>query len=246
MKLFIVYNVITLWALFLDGLYLTSLGVPWGSPAMNIFAVYLCIWLGSLVIMMIQRTFAGKDSEWVPWENDPGSKKATFLMFVLGGFSVFACANIIPSILIRTGLFTRTSLFVPEPSILAAATSPSIFPFISAAVLLDIFFNAAVVGLTEQMAQTSSMNAFGLLLPRGKYAWLKYVLGMAVVAGISCAHGYLAYVGPYLWIRIIAAFAAFTVMFAFQMKTGSLLLVGEIHSAYNIAEILIPLLISTI
>lgn len=246
MKLFIVYNVITFWALFLDGLYLTSLGALWGSPSMNIFAVYLCIWLGSFIIMMAQRTFAGKESEWVPWENDPGTKKATFLMFILGGFSVFACANIIPSILIKTNLFMRTSLFVPEPSILAAASSSGIFPFISAALLLDIFFNAAVVGPTEQMAQTSSMNAFGLLLPHGKETWIKYVLGMAVVAGISCAHGYLAYVGPYLWIRIIAAFLAFTVMFIFQMKTGSLLLVGEIHSAYNIAEILIPLLLVAI
>jgi len=188
---------------------------------------------------MAQRTFAGKETEWVPWESDPGTKKATFLMFVLGGFSVFACANIIPSILMKTNLFTRTSLFVPEPSILAAASIS--LP----GVLLDIFFNVAVVGTTEQMTQTSSMNGFGLLLPHGK-SWIKYVLGMAVVAAISCAHGYLAYVGPYLWIRILAAFAAFTVMYVFQMKTGSLLLVGEVHAAYNTAEILIPILIASI
>lgn len=229
MKLFLVFNVITFCALFLTGL------LTYGTAAISQVVVYGILWLGSFSIIVGTRVLKGKQSEWLRWEDDPGTGKASVLYWLAGVMVVFSLASLIPTFLVKTG-FTA-ALYVPEPNSLAA-TLP-----ISQAMLLDIFFNMTVVGFVEQMIIVAIINA---VVSESSEAITKGVVAAMVIALISLAHGYLAYAGPLMWVGIITAFGAFLAMFIIQLKTGSLVLTGEVHSAYNTIRIILPILLAFI
>jgi hypothetical protein len=228
MKLFLAVIVITFGALLLDGL------LTYGTPAISQVIIYVLIAAAGLILLMARRLFS-HEKEWLGWEDNPGSKNASALWWFGGVAAVFSCAHLIPAFL--TGIGFRAALFIPQPNVLAATFS------ISEATLLDIFFNATVVGIAEQMLILSFINA---LVSEASSDLRKYGTAVLIVAFISGAHGYLAYVGPLMWVGIIAAFAAFMVMFVIQLKTKSLVLVGFVHVGYNEIEILLPILLGLI
>lgn len=229
MYLLIVFNIVTMWVLILNGL------LTWDTPSFTQILVYGVMWAGSLLMLVVTRVLAGKDKEWLSWETDVGSKNAGFIIWLLGAVSVFFIAQIIPAIWMRTAGMT-SALFVPKPLMLATGNVNFVV------VGSDLLFNTSVVGMSEQMAVLASINAAVLVNPDSEA--LKVGAVAAAIGVWAAAHGYIAYVGPLLWAGIVMALVAGVVMFFIQKYTGSLLLTALVHSAANDAMILLPVIMT--
>lgn len=228
MKLFLAVIVIMWGALLLDGL------LTYGTPGISQVVIYVLVASAGSLCLLFRRLLV-HEKEWLGWEENPGSKNATALYWLGGLATVFSCAHLIPALL--TGIGFRAALFIPSPNILAAT-----FPF-SEATLLDLFFNATVVGIAEAMVVLAFINA---LVTEKSSNLVKFGTATLINGFISAAHGYLAYVGPLMWVGIVTAFAAFMAMFIIQWKTRSLVLVAYIHSSFNCLTILIAVLLPLI
>ena len=184
-----------------------------GTPLEPVTWIYILMWTMSLVLLLWLKVYGGERDDLVDYDEN---LKRDHLPFLFGAVA----AIVVVSSLFVSG-FAQSAIYVPRPGLALNVADRA------AAVMDDLLYNFVLVAPAEEniklvaiitLYRKTENELLSVGLPVGFWALL---------------HGYVAYVGPYMWILILSAFISGLILYGLLKYTRSLENAILAHGCFN-------------